>query len=149
MLKTRHLAIGFAIAVLASLLGLTTTVGATPASDVQIEVPGFEGPFIATGPAVDDGVVCGSGVVVTTFNRAAGFQSGSAVSLAVGKEFTCDDASGTFSAKLQVRVYFEVGATFRWVITGGTGKYADLHGTGSGFVVGGDTDVYQGGMHID
>ena len=123
--------------------------GATSPGDVEIVVPGFEGPFVATGAAVDEGVVCGSGDVVTTFTKAAGFQSGFAVNLTVGKKFTCDDGSGTFSAKLQVRINFAQGVAFRWVITGGTGDYEDLHGEGSGVVGFPDTDIYQGGLHID
>lgn len=86
---------------------------------------------------------------MTTFVKAAGWQSGSAVNLTVGKDFTCDDGSGTFSAKLQVRIDFAEGVAFRWVITGGTGAYQNLHGAGSGFVVPVDTDIYQGGLHID
>ncbi len=104
---------------------------------------------MATGAAVDDGVVCGTGEVVTTFVTAAGFQSNRAVNLTVGKEFTCDDGSGTFSAKLQVRIDFDRGVSFHWVITGGTGDYEDLHGAGSGFVVPVDTDIYQGGLHVE
>lgn len=121
--------------------------GATAPADVEIVVPGFEGPFVATGAAVDDGIVCGSGEVVTTFVKGAGFQSGLGFNLTVGKLFTCDDGSGTFSAKLQVRI--AEGVAFHWVITSGTGDYEDLHGAGSGFVVPVDTDIYQGGLHID
>lgn len=133
-----------------ALIGLGgSPAGATPPSDVEIVVPGFDGPFVATGPAVDDGVVCGTGEVSTTFIKAAGFQSNPGVNLTVGKEFTCDDESGTFSAKLQVRIDFVRGVSFQWVITGGTGAYEDLHGTGSGFVVPVDTDIYQGRLHID
>lgn len=136
-------------AVVALLVVPLAPAGASAPADVEIVVPGFEGPFVATGVAVDDGVVCGEGEVVDTDFKAAGFQSGFAVNLTVGKEFTCDDGSGTFSAKLQVRLDFTEGATFRWVITGGTGAYQDLHGAGSGFTVPVFTDIYQGGLHID
>jgi len=122
--------------------------GATAPADVEIVVPGFEGPFEAMGPAVDEGVVCASGEVVTTYIEAAGFQSGIGVNLTVGKEFTCGDDSGTFSAKLQVRIDRR-GATSNWVIVDGTGMYERLHGAGSVFVVQEDTDIYQGGLHID
>lgn len=122
---------------------------ATPPSDVEIVVPGFAGPFVATGSAVDDGVICGAGEVATTFVKASGFQSGKGVNLKVGKLFTCDDSSGTFTAKLEVHIVFAEGVTFNWVIKEGTGAYEDLHGSGSGFVVPVDTDVYQGGMHIN
>ncbi len=136
-------------AVIALVVVPLVPAGATAPADVEIVVPGFDGPFTATGAAVDDGVVCGEGEVVTTFVKGAGFQSDFAVNLTVGKDFACDDGSGTFSAKLQVRIVFAEGVTFRWVITGGTGDYEDLRGAGSGFVVPPDTDVYQGGLHID
>lgn len=143
--------IAASIAVLCvALVGLPASpAGATPPSDVEIVVPGFEGPFRATGTAVDDGVVCAEGEVITTYNQAAGFQSNLGVSLQVGKEFTCDDGSGTFSAQLQVRIDFARGVSFQWVITGGTGAYETLHGTGSGFVAPVDTDIYQGRLHTE
>jgi len=142
--------VAFIGVVSAALIGLVASPAeATPPSDVEIVVPGFEGPFVATGTAVDDGVVCGTGEVLTTFIKPAGFQGNNGVNLTVGKEFTCDDGSGTFSAKLQVRIDFARGVSFRWVITGGTDEYEDLHGAGSGFVVPVDTDVYQGGLHVD
>jgi hypothetical protein len=136
----------FSVALIGS---VASPAGATPPADVEIVVPGFEGPFVATGTAVDDGVVCGTGEVFTTYVKAAGFQSNRGVNLTVGKEFTCDDESGTFSAKLQVRIDFAQGVSFNWVITGGTDEYEDLRGVGSGFVVPVDTDVYQGGLHVD
>lgn len=138
---------GVVVVLLAGLVA--SPAGATPPADVEIVVPGFEGPFVATGTAVDDGVVCGTGEVITTFVKPAGFQSNRAVNLTVGKEFTCDDGSGTFSAKLQVRLDFARGVSFQWVITDGTGAYEDLRGAGSGFVVPVDTDIYQGGLHVD
>lgn len=134
------------------LIGLVASpAGATPPSDVEIEVQGFVGPFDATGTAVDDGVVCPSGVVtdVPDIFKAAGFQSNGGVNLTVGKLFACEDGSGTFSAKLQVRIDAQGAVSFRWVITGGTGDYENLHGGGSGFVVPENTDIYQGGLHVD
>ncbi len=141
-----------------SLIVLTTSVallmmalvpaGATPPSSVEIVVPGFDGPFEATGPAVDDGVICESGDVETVFVKPAGFQSNRVLILTVGKYFVCDDQSGTFFAKLQVKIDGE-GASFNWVIQEGTGDYEDLHGSGGGFVVPVDTDIYQGRVHID
>ena len=122
---------------------------ATPPSEAEIVVPGFAGTFTATGPAVDDSVICGSGEVADTYVKGAGFQSGRGFNLTVGKQFTCADGSGTFDAKLQVRIDFARGVMFHWVITEGSGDYVDLHGTGSGFVVPVDTDVYQGAFHID
>lgn len=47
------------------------------------------------------------------------------------KRFTCDDGSGAFDVKLQVRID-QKGDNFNWVILGGTGAYERLHGTGQG-----------------
>ena len=47
------------------------------------------------------------------------------------KKFTCDDDSGTFLIKLQVR--FTYYPTFNWVVVGGTDDYEDLKGNGDGY----------------
>jgi hypothetical protein len=145
----RKIAASIAVFCVALVGPLASPAEATPPSDVEIVVPGFEGPFVATGSAVDDGVVCATGEVLTTDVKAAGFQSNRGVNLQVGKEFTCDDGSGTFAAQLQVRIDFARGTSFQWVITGGTDAYEALHGTGSGFVVPADTDIYQGRLHTE
>jgi len=139
-----------AAAVIALLL-MTPLVpaGATAPADVEIVVPDFEGPFVATGAAVDDGVICGAGEVFTTFVKASGFQSNQHLILKVGKVFICGDGSGTFDAKLEVRIDFDTGVSFQWVVVGGTGDYERLRGSGSGFVLQPDTDVYSGGLHIN
>ncbi len=115
--------------------------GATPPSDVEITVPGFVGPFTATSD-----VICPTGTVADLAGKAAGFQSGQGFNLQIVKEFTCDDLSGSFVLKLQVRI--ADGVRFNWIVVDGTGAYADLHGSGTGFVLLPDTDVYMGGMHI-
>ena len=138
-----------AVAVAMLLLTPMVPAAATPPAGVEIVVPDFEGAFVATGPAVDDGVICGTGEVETTFVKPSGFQSNQHLILKVGKLFTCDDGTGTFSAKLEVRIDFDTGVSFQWVIKGGTGDYERLRGSGSGFVVTDDTDVYQGGLHIN
>ncbi len=116
--------------------------GATPPSDVEITVPGFVGPFTATGD-----VICPAGSVADLAGKAAGFQSGKGFNLQIFKEFTCDDLSGTFVLKLQVRI--ADGVRFNWTVVDGTGAYGDLHGSGTGFVLLPDTDVYTGKMHVD
>jgi hypothetical protein len=95
------------------------------------------GDFTATGDAVDSGVICASGTFVDTGLRFAGYQSDRGmVQLLVVKEFTCDDGSGTFVVKLQIQANFDTGIeTFSWVVLGGTGDYASLHGAGSGSTV--------------
>ena len=108
------------------------------------------GEFTATGEAVDSGLICGSGTFVDTAIRFAGFQSDRGmVQLLVVKEFTCDDNSGTFTVKLQIQANFDTGIeSFTWVVLGGTGDYASLHGGGSGSTVPnpptGNINTYEG-----
>jgi len=114
------------------------------------EDPDF-GPFTASGPAVDAGIVCPSGDVIDAFVKASGFQSQTGVNLQVVKLFTCDDGSGEFYVKLQVRIDSK-GDNFNWNIVGGTGAYEKLHGTGSGIGIPtteGVLDLYEGQLHID
>lgn len=118
--------------------------------NIEVETDNFS-PFTASGPAVDDGVVCASGVVEDVFFKASGFLSNKGVNFQIVKEFTCEDGSGEFSVKLQVRLLSDDSpATFNWNIVGGTEAYENLHGTGTGvglpfccFVL----DVYDGGLH--
>jgi len=136
---------------------LGSPVGA--ASPMQVEIvshvtfnpdgPNF-GDFSTSGPATDAGVICESGTFVDTRLGLAGFQSGrGTVQVFVIKEFTCDDASGTFIVKLQIQANFETGIeTFTWVVLGGTGDYASLRGAGSGSTVPepptGNINTYEG-----
>lgn len=140
------------------------SVGATPPEQVTIEGPAyFAGPdagtgvFTATGPAVDSGAMCPGGTVMDMYTKAAPKmgQSPNGVNLQIVKEFTCDDDTGTFLIKLQVRITYY--PTFNWVVVGGTGDYEDLKGTGSGFGERplfngvpdpiGVWDVYEGRLH--
>lgn len=141
---------------------------ATPPSGVHFDVHTTippeggptSGPFTASGPAVDDGLICSSGDTIDVFGKASGF-SPAGVNFQLVKSFTCDDGSGEFLVKLQVRIDAK-GDNFNWVIVGGTGAYEDLHGAGSGVgyhhhhhhhhpLCGPDCvhDVYDGGVHID
>jgi hypothetical protein len=142
------------------LLALSVGPGAasTPPSAVEFQVetttppegPSF-GPFTATGPAVDAGLVCESGDTIDVFGRGTGFQSGIGWNAQVVKLFTCDDGSGEFFVKLLVRFDWQ-GLNFRWTIVGGSGAYEKLHGTGEGIGLDmGDwvLDVYYGAVHID
>ena len=133
----------------------TTAIASSPAA-VHFDVPTtFGGPnlFTATGPAVDGGSVCASGEAIDLFNRASGFESGVGVNFQVLKEFVCNDGSGSFFVKLQVRLDFRRGTdNFSWVIVDGTGSYENMHGSGSGVGIdqGPDfvRDVYDGRVHI-
>ncbi len=137
-------------------------VGATPPSGVHIEVPttlppsgppSF-GPFAASGPAVDAGIMCPSGDTIDVFGKISGSEMGTGFNIQLIKQFTCDsEPFGEFLVKLQVRID-QKGDNFNWTVVGGSGAYEDLHGSGRG--VGLPTcgldcvfDVYDGKVHID
>lgn len=128
-----------ALSVLIALGLLIVTVSAASAApplNLHIEVNEFINTsgesFLATGPAVDAGVVCPSGTVDDVSTVVSGAPGGSLSILHVLKHFTCGDLSGTFDVRLVVRldnVTHETTAS--WMIVGGTGAYASLHGNGS------------------
>ncbi len=127
------------------------SAAAAPPEQVMFEGEAYyDGPdastgvFTATGPAVDSGTMCASGTTVdlstkTTPNMG---QSPTGINFRVLKEFTCDDHSGSFQVKLQVRIDYLTGTTFHWHIVGGTGAYVGLKGNGDGFV---DHSLFNGG----
>lgn len=146
--------------VIALILLLTAAPAAasSPPLDVDFEVPTVIpeegqtfGPFTATGPAVDAGLICESGSTIDVFFKVSGFQSQTGINFQDIKRFTCDDGSGEFFVKLQVRLDRK-GDNFNWNIVGGTGAYENLHGTGSGIglpIPDGVLDLYDGKLHID
>jgi len=95
------------------------------------------GDFVATGSAVDSGLICANGSFVDLGIRFAGFQSNrGVVQLQVVKEFTCGDGSGTFIVKMQIKANFDTGIeSFSWVVLDGTGDYGSMRGSGSGSTV--------------
>ena len=130
---------------------------AAPPSGVGFMVEtsfGGPSPFTASGPAVDDGLVCAEGTVAQATAQVAGF-SQNGFNFQGIKQFTCDDGSGEFFVNLQARIDFRKGTTFSWNVLGGTGDYEDLHGAGSGVGIVGEPcgecvlDVYDGGLHHD
>jgi hypothetical protein len=140
-----------------ALTGLAGPVGATSPQQVTIvshvtfnpDGPNY-GDFTASGDAVESGLICESGTFVDTAIRFAGYQSDrGTVQILVIKQFTCDDGSGTFTVKLQIQANFDTGIeSFTWVVLGGTGDYASLHGSGQGSTVPnppvGNINTYQG-----
>lgn len=129
---------------------------AAPPEQVMMEGPAyFEGNdegtgfFTATGPAEASGTVCPTGETVDLLLKA--HQTPKGVNLQVLKEFTCDDGSGTFQVKLQVRIPFMQMPTFNWVVVGGTDTYENLKGNGNGYgdhpITDGVWDVYEGKLH--
>jgi hypothetical protein len=149
------------ISVVVTLALLALMVAAVPAAsaagaprDVTIVSPmtfnpdGFNfGTFEASGPAVDEGLVCASGVVDDTRLIFAGFQSNRGAQIPVRKTFTCD-GGGSFFVKIQVHLDFATSTeTFSWVILGGTGDYSNLRGSGSGSTVSDGSDPQTGNIN--
>ena len=91
------------------------------------------GTFEASGPAVGNGVVCASGTFVGTGVHFAGFQSNRAVQITVFKTYSCRD--GDFYVKMQIHANFDGTESFSWIVTGGTGAYSGLLGSGRGTTV--------------
>jgi hypothetical protein len=138
-------------------VAMAVPAGAAPPTDVILEVEtsllGAPSPFAASGPAVDDGLMCGSGMVVDDSGKATGF-SPTGFNFQGVKHFICDDQSGEFLVNLRARIDFRMGIAFHWNVLSGTGAYEDLHGAGNGIGLdncGPDCvfDVYFGGVHID
>ena len=146
------------VAALASALAVVvaTPVAAGPPRDVTIvshmhfNPPGEfnTGDFTASGPAVDQGLICASGDVVDTRLIFAGGQSNRGAQIPVRKTFTCGDGSGQIFVKIQVHLDFATETeSFSWVIQGGTGDLAGLRGSGSGTTVGDGSDPQTGNIN--
>jgi len=132
----------------------TTTADLSIAgSDVTIEVleeedPGGEGPFTASGEAVDEGVICdaGQGMIAQIVDADTGqgppFPD-DLENLLVDWAFTCDDGSGQFTLQLTQLAHDDPGTTegrpvgevidegATWEALSGTGGYAALSGEGT------------------
>lgn len=89
------------------------------------------GPFVARGPAVDFGWICPAGQTEDIYNvgRSRGWPG---TNFQVVKRFTCDNGTGYFDLKLQVRVDRK-GNLYSWNVVGGTDSYAKMTGSGSGY----------------
>jgi len=157
IMNRRNHAIVAILAAILVLMAIGGPVGAASPKSVTIvshvtfnpDGPNY-GDFVATGSAVDSGVICASGTFVDIGLRFAGFQRDRGiVQLLVVKEFTCDDGTGTFAVKLQIQANFDTGIeSFTWVVLGGTGAYESLHGSGIGSTVPnapiGNINTYEG-----
>lgn len=145
------------VAALAAALAVTVAspVAAAPPSDVTIvshmnfNQNGFNfGDFVASGPAVDQGLICASGTVDDTRLIFAGGQSNRGAQIPVRKTFTCDDGSGQIFVKIQVHLDFATSTeTFSWVILGGNGHYTGLNGSGQGSTVSDGSDPQTGNFN--
>ena len=151
------------IAVVFALTLSIAPVAATPPADVTIvsdmhpvtgPIDPFDGTFVASGPAVDAGIICPSGGVDDISNPAVGWQSHEMriIILSVHKHFTCDDGSGSFEMNMRVRIA-PTGITAQWIIVGGDGPYSRLFGAGNLYAEWISEnllrDHYSGGLHIE
>lgn len=109
--------------------------------------------FVASGPAVDAGIVCATGNVYDTDYAISGPAGGSIRIIRVVKHFVCDDSSGAFDLMMVVNLDLDTHyTTARWSVIGGTGDYSGLRGNGSLLgtpIVPGESilDVYDGQVH--
>jgi hypothetical protein len=108
--------------------------------------------FVASGPAVNDGVVCPTGITNNLVSNSFGPPQGTYTYLYIVKEFICTDGSGTFFIKMKVKLNNTTGyTTAKWQFTNGSGDYSRLrgHGTLVGTPIGPADiqDVYDGVAH--
>ncbi len=149
----------FAVLLMVSVMVPAPFAGAKQPLDVEMEVTVLAGTFEASGPAVDAGLMCEAGTMESLLEKYAG-ESEVVLNLQVIAEFTCADGSeldgDTFIVKQQLHIDLTaepMSWTFGWVIKGGTGAFADLHGNGDGigFLLDelpfGPFDVLEGRLH--
>src|SRR3990172_11180563 len=96
--------ISFLLVALSSFLVAFPVMAASPL-DVHIEVSTFidtsvPDPFVASGPAIDSGLLCSIGLVSDASVDVVGPPDGEFSVLRILKRFSCDDGSGTFDIKL-------------------------------------------------
>lgn len=127
----------------------TSTSAAPAESEMTITVtepPGEDGPFVASGAAVDEGTVCAAGatetVSVTDDKGQPAPWSPEPENLLVEKQFTCDDGSGAFTLEIAQPAYsdehqaaIEAGEVMgegeeTWEVLSGTDAYSTLTGEG-------------------
>lgn len=149
------------LSILIALVLLAVTISpasAAPPLAIHIEVDEMIGDsgelFLASGPAVDAGLVCAYGKVYDLSVTIVGAPGGKFTNLRVLKQFTCgDNNDNVFWIKMAVRLNNTTGeTTARWQTTGGTGPYTTLHANGSlvgtPIVLGVSIhDVYDGHVH--
>ena len=155
----RRLPRGFGVAFAAAVGLLAAVSPAAAATPTAVEIVshmdfnqegGFNtGDFEASGPAVDQGLICDSGTVEDTRIIFAGFQSPTGrIQIPVRKTFACDDGSGEIFVKIQVHLNLNTQTErFSWVVLGGTGDYSKLHGSGKGTTVGDGSDPQTGNIN--
>jgi hypothetical protein len=147
--------ISLTLALVVALVGSVVPAAASSPVNVTIrsemEFLGSTGTFIASGPAVEAGLICPQGDIFDTKYRSAGYQSNRFINLFVHKLFVCSDGSGSFEMDLNVRIYSPPATTGTWRVVAGDGPYARLHGNGklTAYRADEDTviDLYSGKLH--
>lgn len=131
----KKILLGF-MAVILVLAAFPAPAWAAPPSNVSIEVlrtiltPGEF--FTASGPVVDNGLVCASGTTELLSFEAHATKNHKIRIWQMLKRFNCDDLSGTFDVKVVIRFDLNTRETTgKWNVSAGTGAYADLRGSGS------------------
>lgn len=149
------------IAIVASLATALAMIAAAPVaagaprdvtivSHMHFSPPGEfnTGDFAASGPAVDQGLICASGTVDDTRLIFAGGQSNRGAQIPVRKTFTCGDGSGQIFVAIQVHLDFATSTeTFSWVVLGGNGSYGRLNGSGQGSTVSDGSEPQTGNFN--
>ncbi len=137
------LAIAGALFLAIPIASVQASPGLGVAFDVQTTLGNpSSGPFTATGVAVNRGVVCADGwtidvgVTVTGANNRSG-----GATYHVLKDFVCNDGSGSFLLKFEVRADDSRSRPYSWMVAGGTGAYSHLAGSGSGYSVAADYGI--------
>jgi len=88
--------------------------------------------FNASGPAVNNNVVCPSGTVSDVNVSQSGSAQGAYNHFDVLKKFDCADGSGTFNFEMKVKLENATGnTTASWNLASGTGNYANINGEGN------------------
>ncbi len=134
----RRIVLAVLVAALAGFIP-TTSVMAAPMRGVHIEfltplwIPGPV-PFVASGPAVDAGLLCATGFVSTGEVTVSPSPDGDTfLILSTVKYFVCDDG-GTFDVAVVGTLDLITGTSSgHWKVLRGTGSYANIKGNGKSF----------------
>lgn len=151
----RRRVIAAALSAVIALMTVVTTAGAAAPKTVEIvahmikQGPGQgTGTFVATGGAVESGLVCERGTVVGIGGKLVGWQSGQKAQFRSRVELNCADGSGTFVVQREIHIVFGGDEPFGWVILSGTGDYEALRGSGGGVTTENtemsNTNIYDG-----
>jgi len=115
--------------------------GEPDAHSVQLIASHSTGTFIATGPAVEAGIICATGSIDYTEDPEP---IGLGVLLRWEDIYTCEDNSGTFILGVDEYIVIEPAMYGIWNIVSGTGNYQSMNGGGGTDSIFGDYDISMG-----